>query len=361
MKIALINDTHFGARNDSKVFDDYFYEFYDQIFFPYLLRNNIKTVVHLGDIVDRRKFINYKILRNFKTKFVKRFSDMGIDFHVIIGNHDTFFKNTNEINSMTELFDNGELTNQISIYTGPEEMLFDGTKILMVPWINDGNRKESMRLLEESNAEIILGHLEVKGFAMMLTGGINEHGLDASAFNRFDMAMSGHFHHKSDNGTVYYLGAPYEMTWADYQDPRGFHIFDTETRGLEHIRNPYKMFHKIVYDDTDKTSEEVVQQDFTRYENTHVKVVVQNKTNPYWFDLMLDELYNANPYHVSIVEDFSDAADTAGGEINIDQAEDTLTILRNYVDDLGVKEDSKSELNELLHGLYLEAVSMETE
>jgi DNA repair exonuclease SbcCD nuclease subunit len=357
MKIALINDTHFGARNDSKVFDDYFYRFYDNIFFPYLKEHDISTVVHLGDIVDRRKYINYKILRNFKTNFVQRLLDMDIDLHVIIGNHDTFFKNTNEINSMTELF-NGD--SALSIYTDPEEILFDGTKVLMVPWINDGNREESLRLLEESNAEIILGHLEVKGFAMMLTGGINEHGLDASAFNRFDMVMTGHFHHKSDDGTVYYLGAPYEMTWADYQDPRGFHIFDTETRGLDHIRNPYKMFYKIVYDDVDKTSEEIVQQDFSQYENTHVKVVVQNKTNPYWFDLMLDELYNANPFHVSIVEDFSGTVDISG-EINVDQAEDTLTILRNYVDDLGVKDDSKNELNELLHGLYLEAVSMETE
>lgn len=361
MKIGLINDTHFGARNDSKVFDDYFYEFYDQVFFPYLQRNNIKTVVHLGDIVDRRKFINYKILRNFKTKFIKRFSDMGIDFHVIIGNHDTFFKNTNEINSMTELFDNGE-TNQISIYTEPEEILFDGTKVLMLPWINDGNRKESLRLLEESNAEIILGHLEVKGFAMMLTGGINEHGLEASAFNRFDMAMTGHFHHKSDDGTVYYLGAPYEMTWADYQDPRGFHIFDTETRELEHIINPFKMFHKIVYDDLDRTLQETVhERDYSRYTGKHVKVVVQSKTNPYWFDLMLDEIYNANPFHVSIVEDFLGEVNADDDDVAVDQAEDTLTILRKYVDDIGVEDDKKNELNELLHGLYLEAISMETE
>ena len=36
MKIALLNDTHFGARNDSNIFDEYFYKFYDNIFFPYL-------------------------------------------------------------------------------------------------------------------------------------------------------------------------------------------------------------------------------------------------------------------------------------------------------------------------------------
>ena len=60
MKIALLNDTHFGARNDSPAFLDYFMRFYNEIFFPYLKDNNIKTLIHLGDVVDRRKFINFK-------------------------------------------------------------------------------------------------------------------------------------------------------------------------------------------------------------------------------------------------------------------------------------------------------------
>ena len=44
MKIAIITDTHFGARNDSVQFDEYFYQFYEGQFFPYLQKNNIKTV-----------------------------------------------------------------------------------------------------------------------------------------------------------------------------------------------------------------------------------------------------------------------------------------------------------------------------
>ena len=71
MKIALITDTHFGARNDSEVFNDYFFKFYDNTFFPYLEEHNIKHCIHLGDITDRRKFINFKTLQKFRHDFRK--------------------------------------------------------------------------------------------------------------------------------------------------------------------------------------------------------------------------------------------------------------------------------------------------
>ena len=87
-KIVLLTDTHFGARNDSAIFREYFFKFYNELFFPFLEDNNIKTVVHLGDIVDRRKYINFNTLKSFRDDFVFRLGRMGIDTHIIIGNHD---------------------------------------------------------------------------------------------------------------------------------------------------------------------------------------------------------------------------------------------------------------------------------
>ena len=104
MKIALITDTHWGARGDSLTFLNYFRKFYDNVFFPYLEEHNIKTLIHLGDVVDRRKFINFKILNDLRTNFIERLWKMGVDTHIIIGNHDTFHKNTNELNSLQEIF-----------------------------------------------------------------------------------------------------------------------------------------------------------------------------------------------------------------------------------------------------------------
>ena len=72
MKIALLNDTHFGCRNDSPAFIEYQNRFYNEVFFPYIRENNINTLIHLGDVVDRRKFINHNTAHNFKNNFWKR-------------------------------------------------------------------------------------------------------------------------------------------------------------------------------------------------------------------------------------------------------------------------------------------------
>ena len=103
MKIALLTDTHFGARNDNLNFNDYFYEFYEGVFFPYLQQNNIKHCIHLGDLMDRRKYVSYRILKDFRERFIQPFLHLEIDLHILVGNHDIYFRNTNDVNSLQEL------------------------------------------------------------------------------------------------------------------------------------------------------------------------------------------------------------------------------------------------------------------
>ena len=237
MKIAIITDTHFGARNDNQNFNEFFYKFYENVFFPTLEDRGIKTCVHMGDVVDRRKFISYKIANDFRNRFIKRFGELGIDLHIIIGNHDTYYKNTNEVNAMEELVGK----DRHKIYTDPEVVDFGDVPIQFIPWINAGNYDASMAALSRSPAAIAMGHLEINGFEMQ-KGFPMSGSYDKEIFRRFDTVFSGHFHHKSDDGQIFYLGPPYEIYWNDYQDPKGFHIFDTETRELERIVNPYGIF-----------------------------------------------------------------------------------------------------------------------
>ena len=354
MKIALITDTHWGARGDSPTFLKYFRKFYDNIFFPYLEKHNIKTCIHLGDVVDRRKYINFKILNDLRTNFIERLWEMGVDTHIIIGNHDTFHKNTNELNSIEEIFTTAEGKVEPLMYSIPKEVDFDGLGIVIMPWICEENYGECLKMIQNTQCQILMGHLQVSGFEQHI-GSWNNEGLEAHIFDKFDMVMSGHFHHRSNNGTVFYLGNPYEITWSDYKDPRGFHIFDTDKRQLNFVMNPYRMFHKIIYDDSGETFESLTEKDYSEYEGTYVKVVVQKKTNPFWFDTVLDKLEEVNVADLVVVENFSDF-DINDDDI-IDQAEDTLTILSGYVESLNV--ENKVELDGLMRSLYNEALIAE--
>ena len=353
MKVAVITDTHWGARNDSQAFMDYFRKFYEEIFFPTLQEQGIDTIIHMGDVVDRRKFINWKTVYQMREMFFDVCYERNINLHLVTGNHDTYFRNTNQVNSLSglRLADKENFT----VYEKSTEIELDGTKIFIQPWICDENKEESLKAIEETNSQLLFGHLEVRGFEMHL-GQYSQTGVDASMFKKFDMAFSGHFHHKSDNGNIYYLGNPYQITWSDYKDSRGFHIFDTKTRELEFVLNPFEMFHKIHYDDETMTLESIQNDDYSIYKNSYVKIIIMNKKNPFWFDTLMDKLYAADVADISIAENFDQDLDIEDDMIN--EAEDTLTILSKYVNSLNI--DNKEELDNLLISLYNESLTMET-
>lgn len=352
MKIAIITDTHFGARNDNQNFNEYFFKFYEEQFFPYLKENNIKHCIHMGDIMDRRKFLSYRIAKDFRERFVERFAELGVELHVMVGNHDTYFKNTNDVNAVTELL--GDRYPNIKIYPEAAEITFDTLNVLFVPWINASNYASTMTSISDSRADMCMGHLEIVGFEM-IRGMKNEHGINKSIFTKFDTVFSGHFHHKSDDGHIYYLGSPYEFYWNDCEDKKGFHILDTETRNLERIINPRTIHKKIYYDDTHN---DYKQHDLEQYKDNYVKVIVVNKKDLYQFDQFIDRLLQADSHEVKIIEDFSDLdANTVSDDI-VENTQDTMTLLSLYIDELDVALD-KGRLKNVQRELYTEAQDLE--
>lgn len=352
-KIALITDSHFGARSDSLIFHEYFMRFYDNIFFPELEKRKIDTVIHLGDVFDRRKFINYNILDKIKADIFDKLEEKKIDCHILVGNHDTYFKNTNTPNSIDLLLGT---YNNITVYSDPKEINIGGRDILMIPWINSENEEYTLDQIKNTKALIVMGHLELSGF-LLSPGVVNPHGMSMKVFNKFDKVYSGHFHHKSTTGNVTYLGNEYGITWIDYADERGFHIFDTETGNIEFIVNPYTMFNKIFYDDADKTFDELVGDiDFDSFTNTYVKVIVETKTNPYFFDKFMDKLYYCVPADISIIDEV--LFDDDDVDDNVDLSEDTMSVLDRYVDEMET-DSNKTILKGMLKQLYLESLEYE--
>ena len=352
MKIALVTDLHFGARNDSLKVAAHQKKFYDDTFFPYLKEHNIKDVIDLGDTFDRRKYISFTSLKAAKAMFFDPLARDNIRTHVLVGNHDAVYKNTNDLNSIYLLCSE---YNNILEYNNPEQKEFSGCDILMLPWICKANEKETFELIEKTNAQVVMSHLELKGFQMS-KGYIQHEGMDHTMFDKFDVVCSGHYHHKSTEKNINYLGAPYEMTWMDYNDERGFHVFDTDTRELTRIINPHKLFHKTWYDDKDLQFEDVMKIDFSIFKDTFVKVIIKDKTNPYLFDTYINKLEQQELINLQIVEDHLHLDLDDDNDI-INEAEDTVTILNSYVDGLEISVD-KEKLKTVMLNLYNEALSI---
>jgi len=347
MKIAIITDQHFGARKNSKLFHDYFLKFYEDIFFPTLIKEGITTIVDMGDTFDSRKGVDFVSLQWAKDNYFDRLQELGIVTHTIVGNHTAYYKNTNDLSGVNLLlreYDN------IKIYSEAEEVKIDKTKFLFVPWINSENQERTLEVIEDSDSPCVMGHLELNGF-MATRGHYMEHGMDSHVFDKFDRVYTGHYHMRSNQGNVFYLGNPYEMYWNDVNDRnRGFHLFDTDT--LEHtpVNNPYQIFHNLYYDDTPHQM-----LDITKYDKKIVKVIVRKKSDPKQFEKYIDKLYSSNLAELKIVENFDF---TEGEEFEAEESEDTISLLNRYIQESEVDLD-KFTITNILQDVYKEACEVE--
>ena len=345
MKIAILSDTHYGFKKGSKHFHDYFELFYKNVFFPTIEERGIKTVIHMGDAFDNRKGIDFWGLdwtRRVVLEPLRKY-----EVYMLVGNHDIFFRNSTIINAIDLLLQ--EYDNVIPI-SSPKEFCIDGLDTLMLPWICTDNREKTDYLLKNTQAKVVFSHLELSGF-VAYPGHIMKEGMDASIFKKFDRVYSGHYHTKSDDGKIYYLGNPYQMFWNDVDDTRGFHIFDTDTYELEYFKNPYNMFERVYYEDNDYKKF-----DTSYLEEKIVKVVVRQKSNQLKFDKFIDKILKANPLDLKVVE----IIDVNDGDVDCEEisAEDTLSILDKYVEEAEFNLD-KMIVKKLLRDVYKEALEIE--
>ncbi len=347
MKIAIITDQHFGARKNSQIFHDYFLKFYENVFFPTLEKEGITTVVDMGDTFDSRKGIDFSALTWAKDNYFDRLSKMGCTVHTIVGNHTAYYKNTNDVNAVDLLL--REYKN-VKIYPDPEEIKIDNLRILFVPWINKENEEQTIRTIEKTTCPVVMGHLELNGFQVN-TQVVMDHGFDHNYFKKFKKVYSGHFHTRSSQEGIHYLGNPYEIYWNDVEDTRGFHIFDTET--LEHtpVNNPYRLFYKIYYEDSDYQLF-----DTREYEDKIIKVIVRKKTDTKKFEKYIDKLYESNAAEIKVVENF-DFSGWYADDFEPFESEDTLSILNRYIEDSEVNLD-KSVIQKMLQETYQEACEL---
>ena len=351
MKFAILNDTHAGIRNSSEIFLDNAEKFYSTVFFPYLEEHGIKHIVHLGDYYDNRKFINFRALHRNRKMFLSELRDRQITMDIIAGNHDTFYKNTNDLNSLKELL--GHYMDEVNIIHEPTEMQYGDMTWALVPWIAPDNEAQTLEFLRTTKATHIGGHFELTGFEVM-KGVEMTHGMETGIFERFDAVYSGHFHTKSSKHNIHYLGTQLEFFWNDAHDPKHFHVFDTETKTLTAIQNPHTLFKRIYYDDSQT---DYLQYDLSDVDGKFIKVVVMNKSDLFTFDRFIDRLQSRKIHELKIAENFNEFIGESVADSDV-SLEDTTSLLNSYIDAVETDLD-KDRIKTQMHTLMIEAQTME--
>ena len=345
MKIGIFTDSHWTARKSSRHLHDYFELFYKNIFFPALEEQGVEIVVHMGDAFDNRKSIDFWGLdwtRRVVLEPLRKY-----EVHMIVGNHDIFLRNSTEINAPELLLKDYP---NIKTYSSPTNTKVGGIDMTFIPWICSENYDETLKVIKKSKSKIAMGHLELQGFRVNKHLVMEEHGLDPNIFTKFQKVFSGHYHTRSDNGRIFYLGNPYEMYWTDVNDTRGFHIFDTETFEHTPINNPYKLFYNIYYEDTPHQMFDV-----TEYANKIVKVIVRKKSKQKEFDKFIDKLYKVGIQDLKIVENFDIQENE---DFVIDEEENTISILNRYIDESECNFD-KNVIKGIFQDLYQQSCEID--
>jgi DNA repair exonuclease SbcCD nuclease subunit len=349
MRVAILNDTHIGSRNGSDIFLNDSERFFRDVFFPYLEENGIDRIIHLGDYFDNRKVISVKALKRQREFFISEIQKRNIEVHIIPGNHDCFYKNTNSVCSLNEHL---SLIDQVKVYNKPEVINFDGLDIAMLPWVCDENIDESLEFLKTAEAPILCGHLELEGFRLMAGVSLKSHGMDRKLFSRFEKVLTGHFHTKSSQDNIHYLGTQVQLTWSDANDPKFFHVLDTETREVSEVENPNKVFHTFQYDDSDGF--EIP--DLCNIEDGFVRVIVIKKKDNSLFEKFIDSINDADPHDLKISDNFEDFSGESVDDEDINLI-DTTSLIDSYIESIETELD-KTKLKKKLYTLYREAQSM---
>ena len=339
MKVLLITDQHFGVRNDNQHFINHYRKYYSKVVIPFIKAYGITEIIDLGDTFDKRKSVNFMSLEAAKEMWFDPIKDIGCKMTALVGNHDIYYKNTLRINAPNELLGDYD----IDVIDEPTTRNYDGTDILFLPWICDENRDDTFRSITKSTAPVCMGHLELNGFEAH-PGHVMDFGMDKSPFSKFKKVFSGHYHQKSNDGTIYYLGNPYQLYWNDYGSKRGFHVFDTETLKTTFYRNPFDMFHKLYYNNGVEIPDNL--------EGTFVKLIVEEKGDYQKFDYVVSQLQNLGLADLKIVEELTFEEST-----QVLETEDTMTLLDKYIDEIELKVDS-SNVKTILRSLYVEACEL---
>lgn len=339
---VLLGDVHFGVKNGDKTMLKHQLNFFRNQLLPFCEANQIDSILQTGDLFDVRKNSNNLVCDEVKALF-QEINKTTIDFNGIVGNHDAYHKNSNDINSPKL-----HLSDYYAVVESFDTMYFGHhSAIDMVGWMNSENTDSILEEVAKSTSRYCFGHFEFAGFEMN-KGYVAEHGLDHKIFKKYDLVISGHYHSSSRKDNVLYVGTPMQFTWADYGEKKGFWVFDDHDGSTVFIENPVNLFEKIEYD------EDNLPQDFSIYKDKWVRLLVNKKTDEKKYETFLKTLNRSQPAELKIIENLIEHNENYRVEdVDITNASD---IMRRYVEQTKFGNLDSTKIFNRLDKIYKEAL-----
>lgn len=246
MKYAILGDIHF-----KKLKTELERSYREKVLYfvsKTLEERKIDNVIQLGDFFDDRK--NLDVFEFVKTQeYYKKYFGKIDSFLTLTGNHDSYLKNTNDINSTSifqQLFPNFFCISEI------KELPFG----LIVPWINESNIEQFNEAIQKKH-KYCFGHFEINSFSMV-KGFEETHGLSSALFNNCDKVFSGHFHLVQDKNNISYVGSLFQNDRNDINDIKRILILDTDTDEIEEIKIPFELFKRVSINSEDDMTDDLI-------------------------------------------------------------------------------------------------------
>lgn len=214
-RAACFTDIHFGAKNNSREFNNDCEDFV-KWFINESKNRDAETCIFLGDFHHSRANVNVSTL-NYSVSNVRFLSEAFENVYMIMGNHDLYYREKREINSVpyAGLFDNVHIINDDTFTEG---------NVSLVPWLVEDEWKKMKNL----KSKYVFGHFELPHFMMNAVVEMPDHNtLKAEHFAMPEYVFSGHFHKRQFRGKCHYLGSPFPHNYADaWDDNRGAMFLD---------------------------------------------------------------------------------------------------------------------------------------
>lgn len=209
-RAACFTDIHYGLKQNSRQHlqdcNNFITWFIDEA-----KARDCETCIFLGDWHHHRASINIATM-NASLTDLKKLNDAFEKVYFITGNHDLYYRDKRELNSIEFARD---LPNFIMV-----DEIFEEKGVSIIPWLVGSEHKKVAKI----DCKYMFGHFELPFFKMNAMVEMPDHGgITASMLDKPEYVFTGHFHKRQYNHNIHYIGNAFPHNYADAQDnDRGY-------------------------------------------------------------------------------------------------------------------------------------------